>query len=124
MKRCQGLLILIQIILLSGCGEGNTRPVQQVMDGEARQGEQLVRRYGCAGCHILPGSQGTTTHFGPPLNAFAGHTTIAGAVPNQPENLVFWLQQPQAVKPGTAMPNLGIQEAEARHIAAFLYTLR
>ena len=41
-----------------------------------------------------------------------------------PENMIRWLIDPQAVEPGTAMPNLGMSEADARHIAAYLYTLR
>jgi cytochrome c1 len=38
--------------------------------------------------------------------------------------LILWLQNPQAVEPGTVMPNLGLTEIEARDIAAYLYTLR
>lgn len=34
-----------------------------------------------------------------------------------------WVMNPQAVEPGTAMPDLGVSEPEARHIAAYLYTL-
>jgi len=49
---------------------------------------------------------------------------IAGEVPNTSENLVQWLEVPQSIEPGTAMPNLGVTEGEARDIAAYLYTLR
>jgi cytochrome c1 len=31
---------------------------------------------------------------------------------------------PQAIEPGTAMPNLDVREQDARDIAAYLYTLR
>jgi len=31
---------------------------------------------------------------------------------------------PQSIEPGTAMPALGVSEARARDIAAYLYTLR
>jgi cytochrome c1 len=31
---------------------------------------------------------------------------------------------PQSVEPGTAMPNLNVNEAAARDMAAYLYTLR
>jgi hypothetical protein len=37
--------------------------------------------------------------------------------------LIQWIQDPQAVEPGTAMPNLGVDEAIARDTAAYLYTL-
>jgi cytochrome c1 len=61
---------------------------------------------------------------GPPLTMFAHRAYIAGQLPNQPENLVRWIQDPQGVEPGTAMPDLGVTPAVARDMAAYLYTLR
>ena len=43
---------------------------------------------------------------------------------NSPANLVRWIRDPQGVVPGNAMPNMGVSDAEARDIAAYLYTLR
>ncbi|WP_428970428.1 c-type cytochrome [Sphingomonas sp. Xoc002] len=34
-----------------------------------------------------------------------------------------WLMHPQRMRPGTGMPEQGPSEAEARAIAAYLYTL-
>jgi cytochrome c len=45
-------------------------------------------------------------------------------LPNTPENMFRWLQNPPAVDPLTAMPNLGVTEADARDMAGYLYTLR
>jgi cytochrome c1 len=53
-----------------------------------------------------------------------GYIDIAGRLPNQPENLIRWIAHPQSVDPQTAMPDPGISEDEARHVAAYLYTLR
>jgi cytochrome c1 len=61
---------------------------------------------------------------GAPLTAFARRAYIAGNLPNTPENLVAWLRDPQAIEPGTAMPNLEVSETDARHLAAYLATLR
>ena len=33
---------------------------------------------------------------------------IAGTLQNTPENLMRWIQDPQQVRPRTAMPNLGV----------------
>jgi cytochrome c1 len=33
-----------------------------------------------------------------------------------------WIRDPQHVSPGTAMPDLGVGEGDARDITAFLYT--
>lgn len=60
---------------------------------------------------------------GPPLTDFAQRGYIAGRLPNQGENLVRWIQNPRAVDPETAMPVLGLTDSQARHIAAYLYTL-
>ena len=61
---------------------------------------------------------------GPPLNGMGDRRIIAGILSNEPANLMHWLQDPQSVVPGNAMPNLGITDAEARDMAAYLYTLK
>jgi cytochrome c1 len=38
--------------------------------------------------------------------------------------LTAWLRDPPAIDPATAMPALGLSEAEALDIAAYLYNLR
>jgi cytochrome c1 len=38
--------------------------------------------------------------------------------------LITWLRDPQAIVPGNAMPNMGLQDQQARDIAAYLYTLQ
>jgi hypothetical protein len=49
---------------------------------------------------------------------------IGGVLPNTPENMLRWLQNPPAMDPLTAMPNMGVTEADARDMAGYLYTLR
>jgi cytochrome c1 len=49
---------------------------------------------------------------------------IVGELPNTPENLMRWVRRPQEINPHTAMPDTGVTEEDARHIAAYLYTLR
>ena len=50
-------------------------------------------------------------------------TTIAGKLPNTPPDLVRWIMHPQAIEPGTDMPDLGVPLRGARDIAAYLLTL-
>jgi hypothetical protein len=38
--------------------------------------------------------------------------------------MLRWLQNPPAVQPFTAMPNMGVTEADAWDMAGYLYTLR
>lgn len=49
---------------------------------------------------------------------------IAGELPNTPDNLVRWIKDPKLVEPGTAMPDLGLSDEQARDVAAYLYTLQ
>ncbi len=76
----------------------------------------------CAGCHLV---EGTTAqgNVGPELTNFANSDQIAGAVPNNEENLRAWLANPQDVKPGTAMPNLGLSPQEIDALVVYLNTL-
>jgi cytochrome c2 len=43
---------------------------------------------------------------------------------NTPEGMIAWLENPQAIVPGNAMPNMGIDQHDATDIATYLYTLR
>ena len=92
--------------------------------GDPYRGAQAIQRNGCHSCHRIPGIRGTTSYVGPPLSAWSERQYIAGNLQNSPDNLIAWIMNPQAIEPGTAMPNMGIDEQEARDIAAYLYTLR
>jgi mono/diheme cytochrome c family protein len=91
---------------------------------DAARGKHALTQYGCHGCHRIDGIVGPDVHVGPPLHAFARRLTLPGARPRTPESLVQWLREPQAMHPGTAMPDLGVSERDARDIAAYLDTLR
>jgi len=66
---------------------------------------------------------GANSHVGPPLAGLAKRTYLAGALPNTPENLLRWLKEPQKIAPLSAMPDLGVKDAHAMDMAAYLYTL-
>ena len=84
----------------------------------------LLRHYGCVSCHTIPGIQGANATVGPPLTRMARRSFIAGVLPNTPSNMERWIMDPPAVDSLTAMPTLGVSVADARTIAAYLYTLR
>jgi len=81
----------------------------------------LLRRYGCAGCHTIDVLTGATGLVGPPLQHLRQRTYIAGHLQNTADNLIQWIVAPQRASPGSAMPDTGITESEARDVAAFLY---
>jgi len=115
-------LVLTGVSLLSGCGDDDFRKPYD--GGDAKIGKQLVAQYQCGACHKIPHVPGAGGEAGPDLEKFGRLSYIAGRIPNVPPRLVAWLRDPPALKPGTAMPNVGLTEQEARHMAAFLYTLR
>ncbi|HSN99138.1 MAG TPA: c-type cytochrome [Candidatus Nanopelagicales bacterium] len=87
-------------------------------------GKQAIQRYGCGGCHLVPGVPGAEGRAAQPLMGFADRADIGGAAPNTYENLVVWLQDPAKITPKSRMPKLNVSEKDARDIAAFLMTLR
>lgn len=111
--------------LLTGClGHEPMGGYQAAMDGNPAHGKVLIESYGCGSCHVIPGVRTARGMVGPPLLYYSRRTIIAGELPNTPENLVTWIKNPVAVEPETAMPNLGLTDAQAKDIAAYLYTLR
>jgi cytochrome c1 len=92
--------------------------------GDAERGRQAIRQNACPTCHIIPGISEANGLVGPPLDRFADRVYIGGVLPNTPDNLVAWIIDPPGIDPLTAMPPSGVSEAEARDIAAYLYTLR
>ncbi|WP_448031353.1 c-type cytochrome [Bradyrhizobium liaoningense] len=89
--------------------------------GDPSRAPALIRRYGCAGCHTIPGIPGSDGQVGASLSDLRTRVYIAGVATNAPDNLVQWIVTPQAFSPRTAMPATGITEAEARDVAAYLY---
>lgn len=113
------------MLALLACGQARGEdPVISVPGGDAERGKVALHAYGCVACHRIPGVRGAVGEVGPPLDHWALRSYIAGVTSNSVKNLLVWIQVPQAVVPGTAMPNLGVSEADARDIAAYLFTLR
>jgi cytochrome c len=87
------------------------------------RGKEAVERYGCIACHAIPGIALAGGNVGPPLKDIRRRAYLAGVLPNTAQNLTRWLQNPALINPRSAMPNMGISEAEASDIAAYLYSL-
>lgn len=83
-----------------------------------------LHQHGCNSCHVIPGVTGSNVHVGPPLKGIASRKLIAGSVPNEPQQMVRWLRDPKSIDRWTAMPAMGVSEAAARDMAAYLATLR
>ena len=93
--------------------------------GDPAAGQQAISKYGCGGCHTIPGVQGANGTVGPNLAGVSKLPVIAGTSTQMtPENLVKWIMNPPSIKPGTTMPVLGVNQTDAQNIVAYLYTLQ
>jgi cytochrome c2 len=117
-------LIVPLLTGLSACGEAQDQAsILAISGGDPERGHGLILSYGCGTCHIVEGVRGARGQVGPRLEGYAQQHLLAGFLPNTPSNLIAWLMDPVALKPQTGMPSQGVTEAEARDIAAYLYTL-
>lgn len=91
---------------------------------DLERGRVALHQHACSACHVIPGVTGGQVHVGPPLDGIATRRLIAGTLPNTPQNMARWIMHTQQVKPGTAMPQLGVGAREAREMAAYLATLK
>jgi putative membrane protein len=117
-------LILLPALLLAGCDDSAAAAAKLRVGGDAKRGTELIRAYGCAGCHTIPGIAGADGLVGPPLTSLSRRAYLAGLLVNTPENLVAWLRAPQTIVPGNVMPDMGLSEGDARDIATYLYTIK
>ncbi len=84
-------------------------------------GEKLFQAKGCVACHALYAVNAPKGMIGPNLaNVGARSYIAAGTLKNTDENMARWIQNPQAIKKGVLMPNLGVTEPEARALVAYL----
>jgi cytochrome c2 len=118
--------ILIGVLMTVSCSRENemVEQARALTDGEPSRGIAAIGRYGCGSCHEIPGIRRATGTVGPPLAGVARRTYLAGHVSNTPQDMVRWIQHPQQLEHGTAMPEMHVSDADARDIAAYLYTLR
>ncbi len=98
---------------------------KRVIDGDAGRGRRLVAsgQHGCVACHAIPGIRQARGVVGPPLHGLADRSFIAGRLPNEPAfSSPSSRMRRRSCPKRHAAPRLS--EAQARDVAAFLYTLR
>jgi cytochrome c len=90
--------------------------------GDPARAPDIIRRYGCGGCHTIPGIPGGDGKVGGPLADIKGRVYVGGVATNTPDNLIAWIVSPQTFSSSSAMPATGISQAEARDVATYLYS--
>jgi putative membrane protein len=120
-RRTGRALVAASTVGIAGCGRA---PSISIHGGDPQRGKVTIAAMGCGACHVIGGVAMAHGEVGPPLDGVARRAIIGGALPNTPENMMLWIEDPPAIAPNTAMPNLGISPQSARDIVAYLYTLK
>lgn len=89
--------------------------------GDPQRGRLALYDHGCGTCHRIDGVRGANGRVGPPLTDVAERWYLGGVLPNNPDNMTRWIQDPRRFSPHTVMPRLGVSEADARDMVAYLY---
>lgn len=118
MKRACLIATIAAAAAGTGCSGFNS-PSENAASTHASAPEVMIH-YGCPTCHVIPRVPGAVGKVGPSLESLAQRSYLAGTLQNTPENLVRWIEHPQQIHPGTAMPEMGVTSADAVRIAAFL----
>ncbi len=88
------------------------------------EGRRVFETTACINCHAVAGTV-AKGRFGPDLTHLMSRETIAaGAARNTPENLRLWIQKPDAIKPGSLMPAMELNDRELDAVTVYLETLR
>jgi cytochrome c oxidase subunit 2 len=87
-------------------------------------GKRVFETTACVNCHAVAGTN-ATGDFGPDLTHLMRRSTIAsGAAENTKENLRLWIQNPDAIKPGSRMPAMQLTDADLDALVGYLETLQ
>ncbi len=91
----------------------------------AQEGENVFLQTGCPECHAIRGVTEADRNTGPDLTHFGSRTTFAGAMfENNRQNLAAWIDDPRAVKPGSLMPDYGLDKDQIDAVVAYLLGLK
>jgi cytochrome c oxidase subunit 2 len=93
-------------------------------NADAAKGREIFEATSCINCHTVRGTV-ADGRFGPDLTHLMSRETIAaGAATNTPANLKLWIEDPDAIKPGSLMPAMRLTEQDLNSLTAYMETLR
>ena len=102
--------------------QAQKQPAHQ--DESAAAGRRVFETTACINCHAISGTP-ATGRFGPDLTHMMSRATLAsGAANNTRENLRLWIQDPDALKPGSLMPAMKLSDTDLDALVNYLETLR
>ena len=107
-------------------------PAVNDQTGLAAEGRELFTTAGCIACHAINGYAATAgdteanLRIGPNLTHFASRAIFAGGLfdVEDADLIADWLRDPQAVKQGAQMPDLGLSDEQIEALVAYLQSLK
>ncbi len=95
-----------------------------IQDEKVIAGKRVFETTACINCHAISGTA-ANGRFGPDLTHLMSRRTIAsGAAENTTEKLRLWILKPDAIKPGSLMPAMQLNDADRDALVGYLETLR
>jgi cytochrome c oxidase subunit 2 len=95
-----------------------------IEDEAALAGKRIFETTACINCHAIGGTV-ANGRYGPDLTHLMSRKTLAsGAAANTPENLRLWIDNPEAIKPGSLMPAMKLNDADLDALVRYMATLR
>ncbi|HWC16947.1 MAG TPA: cytochrome c oxidase subunit II [Terriglobales bacterium] len=95
-----------------------------IEDASVTAGRRVFEATACVNCHTVAGTI-ANGRFGPDLTHLMSRRTIAsGAADNSPEKLRLWIRHPDAIKPGSLMPAMNLNDPDVDALVSYLETLR
>jgi cytochrome c oxidase subunit II len=92
-------------------------------DPEALPGRRVFESTACINCHAVRGTV-ANGRFGPDLTHLMSRATIAsGAADNTPEHLRLWIENPDAIKPGSLMPAMKLTDSDLGALVRYMQSL-
>ncbi|MFD0986078.1 cytochrome c oxidase subunit II [Methyloligella solikamskensis] len=89
---------------------------------EAAEGMKIFAAT-CSGCHAVRDTAAGGV-YGPNLSHLMTRSTLgSGMLTNDSEGLARWIDNPQQIKPGCRMPDLGLDEQKIDKLVAYMETL-
>jgi cytochrome c oxidase subunit 2 len=99
-------------------------PAARRITAQAHVGRHAFMTSSCGSCHEIRGTAARGT-VGPDLTHLEARTTLAAdTIPNVPSELAAWIANPQAIKPGDRMPDLGLSRGVLDAVVTYLESLR
>ena len=92
--------------------------------GDAQMRGMALVEYRCGLCHQVRGTAAGAISAPDLTHLMSRRTLAAGTLLNNPGNLVGWIENPQAVKPESLMPDQGLSAQQLSDTLAYLETLQ